>query len=88
MMQLNNSKTDGEDQYIFLMLFTDGVRIDLSFRRANTVNEHMEDSLTKVLENSIIWARNHLNSKDYRLRCLAFVEDAYERSNEIEMWGG
>jgi len=42
----------------------------------------------KEIENAIIWARNHLNSKDYRLRCLAFVEDAYERSNEIEMWGG
>jgi len=49
MLQPNDSKTDGEDEYIFLMLFTDGIRIDLSFRRAKTVNEHMEDSLTQVL---------------------------------------
>jgi aminoglycoside 6-adenylyltransferase len=49
MMQQNDIKTDGEDEYIFLMLFTDGVRIDLSFRRAETVNEHIEDSLSKVL---------------------------------------
>lgn len=39
-------------------------------------------------ENAINWARNRLNSTDYSLRCLAFVEDAYERSNGIEMWGG
>ncbi len=32
MMQQNDIKTDCEDEYIFLMLFTDGVRIDLSFR--------------------------------------------------------
>ncbi|MCU6793969.1 aminoglycoside 6-adenylyltransferase [Paenibacillus sp. WQ 127069] len=49
MMQQNDIKTNGEDDYIFLMLFTDGVRIDLSFRRAETVNEHIEDSLSKLL---------------------------------------
>jgi aminoglycoside 6-adenylyltransferase len=49
MMQQNDIKTDGENEYIFLMLFTDGVRIDLSFRRAETVNEQIEDSLSKVL---------------------------------------
>ncbi|WP_223192382.1 NlpC/P60 family protein [Paenibacillus sedimenti] len=42
----------------------------------------------KQTENAIAWARNHMDSNDYRLRCLAFVEDAYERSNGIEMWGG
>lgn len=42
----------------------------------------------KEIENAIIWAKNRLNSKDYLMRCLAFVEDDYERSNEIEMWGG
>jgi hypothetical protein len=51
----------------------------------------MEGCLLKFereIENAITWARNHMDSKDYRLRCLAFVEDAYERSNGIEMWGG
>jgi len=42
----------------------------------------------KEIENAIAWARNYLNSEDYQLRCLGFVEDAYERSNGIEMWGG
>lgn len=49
MMQQNVIEADGGEEYIFLMLFTDGVRIDLSFRRAETVNEHIEDSLSKVL---------------------------------------
>jgi len=49
MLQQNDIKTSGEDEYIFLMLFTDGVRIDLSFRRVETVNEQIEDSLSKVL---------------------------------------
>jgi aminoglycoside 6-adenylyltransferase len=47
-MQHNQAEEDGEAWEIFLMLFTDGVRIDLSFRRADTVAE-IEDSLTKVL---------------------------------------
>lgn len=41
----------------------------------------------KEIENAIAWARKHMESTDYRLICLAFVEDAYERSNGIEMWG-
>ncbi|WP_373232229.1 aminoglycoside 6-adenylyltransferase [Cohnella sp.] len=49
MMQQNNIETESEDEYIFLMLFTDGVRIDLSFRRVETINQHFNDSLTKVL---------------------------------------
>ncbi|WP_372630112.1 aminoglycoside 6-adenylyltransferase [Cohnella sp.] len=47
-MQHNQAEEDGEAWEIFLMLFTDGVRIDLSFRRADTV-AGIEDSLTKVL---------------------------------------
>jgi hypothetical protein len=42
----------------------------------------------KEIENAITWAIKHMDSYDYPLRCLAFVEDAYERSNGIEMWGG
>ncbi|MBY3626183.1 hypothetical protein HGO21_42785 [Acinetobacter sp. CUI P1] len=40
------------------------------------------------IKNAISWAKERLDSQDYPLRCLAFVEDAYERSNRIEMWGG
>lgn len=49
MMQQNNIRTEGENEYIFLMLFMDGVRIDLSFRRVETVNNQIDDSLSKVL---------------------------------------
>jgi aminoglycoside 6-adenylyltransferase len=49
MMQQNNMSKGHEERYIFLMLFTDGVRIDLSFLRVETINDHIDDSLTKVL---------------------------------------
>ncbi|MFD1206041.1 MULTISPECIES: NlpC/P60 family protein [Sporosarcina] len=38
--------------------------------------------------NAIKWAKKHLGSEDYRFICLAFVEDALERSNNIEIFGG
>jgi cell wall-associated NlpC family hydrolase len=41
-----------------------------------------------MVENAIHWAQNQLGSKDYPFRCLAFVEDAYEKGNEIEIFGG
>ncbi|MFC0215025.1 aminoglycoside 6-adenylyltransferase [Paenibacillus chartarius] len=34
---------------IFLMLFEDGVRIDLSYRYADAIDSYLDDSLTKVL---------------------------------------
>jgi cell wall-associated NlpC family hydrolase len=34
------------------------------------------------------WAASHLGDTSYALRCLAFVEDAYERPNGIEVFGG
>jgi cell wall-associated NlpC family hydrolase len=39
-------------------------------------------------ENAIAWALEQVGTTDYALRCLAFVEDAYERSNAIELFGG
>lgn len=56
MMQQNDILEDGQQWYIFLMLFNDGIRIDLSFRRADMINHYLDDSLTKVLldkENAI-----------------------------------
>lgn len=38
--------------------------------------------------NAIAWARARLGSTDYTTRCLAFVEDAIERSNDLELFGG
>jgi hypothetical protein len=48
----------------------------------------LDDKFDQEIENAITWAKERLGSQEYPLRCLAFVEDAYERSNGIEMWGG
>ncbi|MEK4209121.1 MULTISPECIES: NlpC/P60 family protein [Paenibacillus] len=48
----------------------------------------MDVEFGKEIGNAISWAKERLGSQEYPLRCLAFVEDAYERSNGIEMWGG
>lgn len=61
----------------------------------STLNRTLEECILvmdvefgKEIENAISWAKERLGSQEYPLRCLAFVEDAYERSNGIEMWGG
>ncbi|MBM0067508.1 NlpC/P60 family protein [Alkalicoccobacillus gibsonii] len=40
------------------------------------------------IDNAISWAEDRLGSIDYAYICLAFVEDALERSNHIEIFGG
>jgi len=40
------------------------------------------------VQNAIGWAKQQLESSDYCFLCLAFVEDAYEKSNGIEIFGG
>jgi hypothetical protein len=37
---------------------------------------------------AVSWALARVGDPGYALRCLAFVEDAYERANEIEVFGG
>ena len=39
------------------------------------------------IENALEWSRQQLGSRDYRFLCLAFVEDAYEQGNGIEIFG-
>jgi aminoglycoside 6-adenylyltransferase len=48
-LQQNTINDHNEEGYIFLMLFTDGIRIDLSYRDATSINNYIDDSLTKVL---------------------------------------
>ena len=48
----------------------------------------MIDEFKRFSENAIGWAQTRIGSTRYPLRCLAFVEDAYEQSNSIEMFGG
>jgi hypothetical protein len=38
--------------------------------------------------NAIRWAQEHHSSTEYTTRCLAFVEDAYEESNNVEIFVG
>jgi len=40
------------------------------------------------VRNAIQWASERVGPKEYRLRCLAFVEDAYGQSSSIEFFGG
>lgn len=48
-MQQNNIHEHGEEWYIFLMIFSDGARIDLSFIKAENISNYLDDSLTLKL---------------------------------------
>ena len=45
-------------------------------------------SFDLYIENAITWAKARVNSPEYAFKCLAFVEDAYEESNNVEIFGG
>ena len=51
------------------------------------LTELMRDTST-VADNAAAWARARVGSTSYATRCLAFVEDAIERANGIEIFGG
>jgi hypothetical protein len=44
--------------------------------------------LNTLIENAIAWAFKNVERADYPFKSLAFVEDAYEFGNRIEMFGG
>lgn len=48
----------------------------------------MDESLSTTIEKTIKWALAQLGSDTYTFRCLAFVEDAYEIANRVEIFGG
>ena len=41
-----------------------------------------------LVERAVAWSLEHVGSPSYALRCLSFVEDAYEQPNRIEVFGG
>lgn len=45
-------------------------------------------SFESYIENAVEWALANQHRIDYGFKCLAFVEDAFEQSNAIEMFGG
>ena len=47
-----------------------------------------DDHIRRYAERAIAWALDQGGSTAYALRCLAFVEDAFERGNDIEVFGG
>jgi hypothetical protein len=48
----------------------------------------MNHEFEEYITNAIHWAQAHLGATDYAGRCLAFVEDAYEKGNYVEIFGG
>jgi len=48
----------------------------------------MNEEFETYIANAIHWAQAHLGATHYAARCLAFVEDAYEESNHVEIFGG
>ncbi len=42
----------------------------------------------RYIDRAIAWAMAQQGREDYCFRCLAFVEDAYEEANAIEVFGG
>ena len=42
----------------------------------------------ELTENMILWAKDKLGSREYAGWCLSFIEDALEKSNGIEIFGG
>ncbi len=47
-----------------------------------------EEWLNELAENMISWAKEKLGSREYAGWCLSFIEDALEKSNDIEIFGG
>lgn len=48
----------------------------------------MSAEFDEYIHNAIAWAKQRLGITTYAARCLAFVEDAYEQSNHVEIFGG
>lgn len=42
----------------------------------------------EFISKAIDYAKSHLGSKDFTYICLGFVEDCYEKSNDVEIFGG
>ncbi len=47
-----------------------------------------ENWLNELTENTIRWAKDKLGNSNYAGWCLSFIEDALEKSNGIEIFGG
>lgn len=50
--------------------------------------DHDPVRLALLSDKAIHWAEARIGDADYQFECLGFVEDAYEQSNDLEMFGG
>ena len=50
--------------------------------------EALDFQMEKMIKNMIRFAQSKLGSTEYAGWCLAFIEDALEISNHIEIYGG
>jgi hypothetical protein len=48
----------------------------------------MNQEFEAYIATAIKWAQEHFGATEYAGRCLSFVEDAYEKSNHVEIFGG
>ena len=53
-----------------------------AYRKENTMD------MTKIKQNAIDWALARVGKAEYAGWCLSFIEDAVEKSNGIELFGG
>ena len=70
-----------------------GLRFDCEYPDEENGITHVsviskEAWLNELTENMINWAENKLGSSEYAGWCLSFIEDALEKSNGIEVFGG
>ena len=70
-----------------------GMRFDCEYPDAVNEITHVsvilrKDWLSELTENMIRWAESQQGSREYAGWCLSFIEDALEKSNGIEIFGG
>jgi hypothetical protein len=58
-----------------------------SAKRSSPTGSARRDS-ARLVADAVAWAIDRVGERTYPLRCLAFLEDAYERPNGIEVFGG
>lgn len=66
-----------------------GMHFDCEYPdEANGITHVSVIRLDDLIQNMIRWAENRLGCSEYAGWCLSFAEDALEKSNEIEIFGG
>ena len=78
----NLDENDWREQYDWLMKWR-----ELCIKKQHW-RVSMDNEFAIYIERAIKWAKERLDSSEYTFKCLAFVEDAYEKGNNLEIFGG